>query len=237
MPSEEWFRENPKVSAYISRELHQKLETWMEDNGVKKVSQALTEILEAFLEPSKADDQQDALMALERKFEDRFAALESRVTTINLAIAEMQSSPKVVQPDDKRQLSLDDIERPKVETPKQPKQDTEKDTAPLASTDESTEVSSPLVDQSSEGEKMRHGEVSKLLKTPENTIRYWHRKKNIVGKLGYQITPIHNPGRGKPAWIVQKVDQPNLPVASTSQNPLDSEQTDQTADPSESEPS
>ena len=237
MPSEEWFRENPKVSAYISRELHQKLEAWMEDNGVKKVSQALTEILEAFLEPSKADDQQDALMALEKKFEDRFAALENGVATINLAIAQMQGSPKVVQPDDKRQLSLDDIERPKVEQPKQPKQDVEKDLAQPVSADESIEVSSPLVDQNSKERKMTHSEVSKLLKIHENTVRYWYRKGEIVFKLGYQITPIRNPGRGQPAWIVQKVDQISLPGASTSQNPLDSEQTDQTGDPSESEPS
>lgn len=49
MPTNEWFQENPKVSAYIPKELHHRLEKWMEQQGVKKVSQALTQILEEYL--------------------------------------------------------------------------------------------------------------------------------------------------------------------------------------------
>lgn len=48
MPTNEWFQENPKISAYISKDLHQRLEGWMNDQGVKKVSQALTQILEDY---------------------------------------------------------------------------------------------------------------------------------------------------------------------------------------------
>lgn len=50
MPTNEWFQDNPKVSAYITRDLHKRLEVWMENHGVKKVSQALTQILEEYLE-------------------------------------------------------------------------------------------------------------------------------------------------------------------------------------------
>lgn len=157
MPSEEWFRENPKVSAYITRELHQKLETWMEENGVKKVSQALTEILEAFLEPSKANDQ---VAALERKFEDRFAALENRIATIDLAMAEIKSSPKVVQVSDKRQLSLSDVES----------------------------SSSTLV-QSETKSRMTHNEVSAFTGLSYDQVQSRHKREKILKERGKVFTP------------------------------------------------
>lgn len=49
MPTEEWFKENPKVSAYISPELNQQLLEWMKQRGIRKVSQGLTVILEEYL--------------------------------------------------------------------------------------------------------------------------------------------------------------------------------------------
>lgn len=49
MPTEEWFKENPKVSAYISPDLNERLNEWMKKRGIKKVSQALTVILEEHL--------------------------------------------------------------------------------------------------------------------------------------------------------------------------------------------
>ncbi len=49
MPSPQWFEDNPKVSAYIPKELHDALEAWMREKQIKKVSQALTKILEIHL--------------------------------------------------------------------------------------------------------------------------------------------------------------------------------------------
>jgi hypothetical protein len=49
MPTPQWFQENPKVSTYIPRELHNALETWMKERQIKKVSQALIKILETQL--------------------------------------------------------------------------------------------------------------------------------------------------------------------------------------------
>jgi hypothetical protein len=49
MPSQEWFKDNPKVSAYISQDLNQRLEAWMRERNIRKVSQALTTILEEHL--------------------------------------------------------------------------------------------------------------------------------------------------------------------------------------------
>ena len=63
MPTEEWFKENPKISAYISKDLNQQLESWMGQNNIKKVSQALTQILEDYLgvNQSRPSDQNEAL--------------------------------------------------------------------------------------------------------------------------------------------------------------------------------
>jgi hypothetical protein len=49
MPTPQWFQENPKVSTYIPRELHNALEAWMKERQIKKVSQALIKILETQL--------------------------------------------------------------------------------------------------------------------------------------------------------------------------------------------
>lgn len=54
MPTNEWFKQNPKISAYIPVDLHHRLEAWMEANGVKKVSQALTQILGEYLGVSQS---------------------------------------------------------------------------------------------------------------------------------------------------------------------------------------
>lgn len=49
MPTEEWFKENPKVAAYISPDLNQRLLEWMKQRNIRKVSQGLTVILEEHL--------------------------------------------------------------------------------------------------------------------------------------------------------------------------------------------
>jgi len=49
MPSQEWFKDNPKISAYISQDLNQRLEEWMKERNIRKMSQALTTILEEHL--------------------------------------------------------------------------------------------------------------------------------------------------------------------------------------------
>jgi len=74
MPTDEWFKENPKVSAYIPQDLNEKLTDWMKGRNIKKVSQALTAILEEYLgvvqtEPITQPVRDDRLEALEQKFE------------------------------------------------------------------------------------------------------------------------------------------------------------------------
>lgn len=55
MPTKQWFEENPKVSAYIPKDLHRALEGWMAEKRIKKVSQAITKILEIQLGISDED--------------------------------------------------------------------------------------------------------------------------------------------------------------------------------------
>lgn len=190
MPSKEWFEENPKVSAYISKELHQSLETWMKDKGIKKVSQALTEILEQFLHNPQTDQ---ALNYAERieTLERRFAELEGRVTTVNLAIAEIQSSPTVIQSSDKLQLSLDDIAKPPIEQPEQP----------ASAIKTHKEDSSLNIDQDKLKPKMTNREVSDLTGLTYNQVEGRHKRGTLIEESGKVFTPIRE--SGKPMWDVQ----------------------------------
>lgn len=75
MPTEEWFKENPKVSAYIPQSLNERLLEWMKGRNIKKVSQGLTTILEEYLgvvqnEPTIQNLEDSRIEALEQKFED-----------------------------------------------------------------------------------------------------------------------------------------------------------------------
>lgn len=77
MPTNQWFQENPKVSAYIPKALHQRLEEWMEHKGVKKVSQAITQILEEHLgvtssSPNQTNLEPSRLETLEGKWKASF---------------------------------------------------------------------------------------------------------------------------------------------------------------------
>jgi len=96
MPTDEWFKENPKVSAYIPQNLNEKLTEWMKGRSIKKVSQALTAILEEYLgvvqtEPITQPVRDDRLEALEQKFESLSRIVQELREPIQA------SSPKVVQ--------------------------------------------------------------------------------------------------------------------------------------------
>ncbi len=50
MATKEWLNSHAKVAAYLDFSLYASLENWMKNNKIKKVSQALTIILEHYLE-------------------------------------------------------------------------------------------------------------------------------------------------------------------------------------------
>ena len=96
MPTDEWFKENPKVSAYIPQSLNEKLTEWMKGRSIKKVSQALTAILEEYLgvvqtEPITQPVRDDRLESLEQKVESLFKIVQELREPIQV------SSQRVVQ--------------------------------------------------------------------------------------------------------------------------------------------
>jgi len=96
MPTDEWFKENPKVSAYIPQDLNEKLTEWMKGRSIKKVSQALTAILEEYLgvvqtEPITQPVRDDRLESLEQKVESLFKIVQELREPIQV------SSQRVVQ--------------------------------------------------------------------------------------------------------------------------------------------
>jgi len=96
MPTDEWFKENPKVSAYIPQSLNEKLTEWMKGRSIKKVSQALTAILEEYLEVVQTEPITQPVR------EDRLEALEQKIESLSKVVQELRepiqtSSPKVIQ--------------------------------------------------------------------------------------------------------------------------------------------
>jgi len=96
MPTDEWFKENPKVSAYIPKELNEKLLEWMKGGNIKKVSQALTAILEEHLGIAQTEPITQPVR------DDRLEALEQKLESLSQIVQELRepiqtSSPKIVQ--------------------------------------------------------------------------------------------------------------------------------------------
>lgn len=102
MPTDEWFKENPKVSAYIPKELNEKLLEWMQSRNVKKVSQALTVILEEHLGVAQKVVQTEPPTDTQPVEDDRIESLEQKFENLSQVVQELReaiqaSSLQVVQ--------------------------------------------------------------------------------------------------------------------------------------------
>lgn len=72
MPSKEWLEDNPKVSAYIPREVYDRLREWMVENKVTKVNKAVAQLLtDSLMTPPAAVSAEEF-----RELRDRVEALE-----------------------------------------------------------------------------------------------------------------------------------------------------------------
>ena len=103
MPTDEWFKENPKVSAYIPHDLNEKLTEWMKGRNIKKVSQALTAILEEYLGVVQTK------LITQPVRDDRLEAIEQEIKSLRQIVQELRemvqepreqaqtSNPEVVQ--------------------------------------------------------------------------------------------------------------------------------------------
>ena len=109
MPTQDWFKANPKVSAYLSTELNQALQSWMKKHRIKKVSVGLTTILENFL----GVNQDEPPVGQSSVSLEQFQGLQKRIEALEQIISEVdQSKPKV------EQKSLEIKVEPEKEEPK-----------------------------------------------------------------------------------------------------------------------
>jgi len=183
MPTDEWFKENPKVSAYISKELNEKLSEWMQNRNVKKVSQALTTILEEYLGVVQIKP------IVQSGESDRIEALEEKVSTLFQMIQELRnttqsSKPQVVQ----NELIKVDGQLELLET---------------KVANESTELEPPKasslpVEESNSTSENQESQLSSLMTTPDianflgethNAISGRHRRGTIFEEKGYRFIP------------------------------------------------
>lgn len=100
MPTDEWFKENPKVSAYIPKELNDKLLEWMKGKNIKKVSQALTVILEEYLGVVQVEPNNQPYLNSDRieEVESKLTVLSQKFEAMESTIARMQNQEEVSLP-------------------------------------------------------------------------------------------------------------------------------------------
>lgn len=201
MPTDEWFKENPKVSAYIPKELNDKLLEWMKGKNIKKVSQALTAILEEHLgvvqvEPKKPTTNDSGMIALEEKMNE----LSQEVRELREAITDIQneSSLKV---DQSGQLSL--LENNKAD-----------EKASSLKVEESSPILETIEAIELEVDKliMTNKEVAALLSDKtDNAVRGLYNRGVVIEEKGYRFTPVKE--QDKPRWKVEILGNPMLQEA------------------------
>jgi hypothetical protein len=64
MPTHQWLKDNPKISAHIPQPLHEKLEAFMRDRGLQKTAQAVTLILTEYLSSPQLSTQSSPQLSI-----------------------------------------------------------------------------------------------------------------------------------------------------------------------------
>lgn len=180
MPKQEWFQENPKVSAYLSPSLNRLLKEWMEKNGIKKTTQALTTILEEFLGVTQSKPIQSNLdMTRMESLEEKVESLSREMENLNQALKRINNSPKV-----------DQVEQPQIEHPGQlsfldidEKEEETKSSSNL-------EQSRPISETQSENEpkpQMSTKELAEFLGWTEDKISSQRKRGTPTEGKGYRF--------------------------------------------------
>ena len=114
MPTDEWKRENPKVSGHIPKQLKDELDQFIKDQGLKGTSEALRIILEnhfnqsEFLTSSQQSTESSHLVL--NSLEKRLKSVESQLREHSAMIREFKDSQKSQE---KSQEVLNSIDNPK----------------------------------------------------------------------------------------------------------------------------
>lgn len=91
MPSEDWLKENPKVSTHIPQHLYDELLRFMADQSINSTAKAVKLILKQYLssqQQSKVDHSVDHLV------NNRLKTIEEKVSEISRLLAELTSTHK-----------------------------------------------------------------------------------------------------------------------------------------------
>jgi hypothetical protein len=207
MPTEEWFKENPKVAAYLSKELHHLLEDWMERRGIKKVSQGLITILEEYLGVVQSSSLQEksttyATIQQLEAFEVKLENLNKQIGELSQVVNSISnlsfiSSPILDQSIPKTELSVVEGSNTIVDesSPNISSASSQTELLAFEQTTLDTKLSSPIVDESSlsKEEQVEHEEnksyqtlelserkLSELSNKTRHDLRK-HREKNEPG--------------------------------------------------------
>ena len=95
MATPEWKQQNPKLSAHIPQSLHDKLEQFARDRGLKSTSKALRIILEEYFESTGVPNYYPGSSQLvQNQIEERFRAIESQIKEINARLGRFKTIPQ-----------------------------------------------------------------------------------------------------------------------------------------------
>jgi DNA repair exonuclease SbcCD ATPase subunit len=202
MPKKEWFQENPKVSAYLSPVLNQLLKEWMEKNGIKKTTQALTAILEEFLGVTQSRPIQPNLdMIRIESLEEKVESLSREMERLTQTLKQLSSNPKV-----------DQTEHPQIEHPGQLSfLDIENEREEVKS---SLNVKQSRLNPESQADvepkpSMSTKELAKFLGWTEDKINSQRKRGNPTEAKGYRFTS--EKSGNSVVWKSEALAEPKLP--------------------------
>jgi hypothetical protein len=107
MPTHQWLKDNPKISAHIPQPLHEKLEAFMRDRGLQKTAQAVTLILTEYLSSSQLTTQSSPQLTTD---ESIWELVKQQVERALYNRELVHSSP----PQDQKVVHSSDVKSPEV---------------------------------------------------------------------------------------------------------------------------
>ena len=151
MPTDTWFKANPKVSGYVSQAVYDCLMKFKGDRGIS-ISQAMTTVLSEYFGVNQKEDRssfadvtlaqvqdlREGLASLVEQVEQRFQQLEDKVESIKISISPKVDYSRLTEPSD----DLGSV--PDIKLALDPNVDVPEIIEPLEQDEESKLLSEPL---------------------------------------------------------------------------------------------
>jgi predicted nuclease with TOPRIM domain len=94
MPTEDWLKQNPKVSAHIPRELQQQLQEFMEQHDIKSNSEALKTILREYFSNRELTTADQTMSKSSQLVDNRLSTLESQIEELSQEVSRLAKEPR-----------------------------------------------------------------------------------------------------------------------------------------------